>query len=92
MASQLQLELVNLATIPARTVLDILKACAEDDIQGLVIPPLEAFGSWLLVDRDQISKGGDALKKNESKVVSFLKLILACRVEGLTRQCEITSI
>jgi hypothetical protein len=82
---QLQLDLVNLVSIPGRTVLDILKACAEDDIQGLVIPPLEAFGSWLLVDRDQISKGGDALKKTESKVVSFLKLVIGLSSRGLNK-------
>jgi hypothetical protein len=42
---QLQVDLVNLGTISGQKVLDILVACAEDDIQGLVIPPLEVFGS-----------------------------------------------
>jgi hypothetical protein len=82
---QLQVDLVNLGTISGQKVLDILVACAEDDIQGLVIPPLEVFGSWLLVDRDRIAKGGDALRKTESKVVSFLKLVIGLSGRGLTK-------
>lgn len=85
MALQLQFDLVSAVKLSGETVLRLLEACAEDNIQGLVVPPLEAFGSLLLVDLDRIAQGRGALEKTQNKVVSFLRLAIGLSNRGLTK-------
>lgn len=79
------IDLLRLTTISASTVLNFLEACAEDDIQPLVLPPLERFGAGLLVDEDRIIAGVETLKKTENKIVPMLKLVIGLSGHGLAK-------
>ena len=76
MALQYQLDLAKASEISSTVVLNLLQACAEDDIQPIVVPSLEVFGSWLMADSDRINMGGDALRNSRNKTVAFLKVVI----------------
>ncbi|KAL2803115.1 hypothetical protein BJX63DRAFT_413020 [Aspergillus granulosus] len=58
---QFQIDVIRGVTLSAQVVERLFNDCTEDDIQALVIPPLELFGQWLMVSNERIRQGGTAL-------------------------------
>ncbi|CEL09848.1 hypothetical protein ASPCAL12977 [Aspergillus calidoustus] len=58
---QFQIDIIKGVTLSAQIVERLFKDCTEDDIQALVIPPLELFGQWLMVSNERIRQGETAL-------------------------------
>src|SRR5437764_13425755 len=39
----------------------VIQHCYKEDVQALVLPPLERLGAWLMVDPDRLGMGAQAL-------------------------------
>jgi hypothetical protein len=89
MSLQYQLEIYgpikSVASISKSLIINLLNACNEDDIQALVVPPLEEFGRWLMVDSARVEQGTQALSKPQMFDLPGLKLRAGVADQGITK-------
>ncbi|OCL00031.1 uncharacterized protein K441DRAFT_166352 [Cenococcum geophilum 1.58] len=76
----------SISAAAATKVLETLRACAEDNIQGLVLFPLTYFGALITADKKRITEGQHILNKSKSKLITFLKIVIGLSDEGLARK------
>lgn len=76
----------GISAAAATRVVETLRACAEDNIQGLVLFPLTYFGVFIAADKKRIAEGQDVLSKSKSKIISVLKIVIGLSGHGLARK------
>src|SRR6266567_6811340 len=76
----------NISAAAATKVLETLRACAEDNIQGLVLFPLTYFGALITADKKRITEGQHILNKNQSKLITLLKIVIGLSGQGIARK------
>ena len=73
-AVQLQWNLLETALLAKDAVVSILKACAEEDVQGQAVLALEGLGFGLTINETRREDGLKALRTFKSRIVHQLKL------------------
>ncbi|RYP66093.1 hypothetical protein DL771_007984 [Monosporascus sp. 5C6A] len=85
MALQFQFDVVNAVDVSRKLLIDLLKACAEEDIQPLIFQSLESFGQWLAVDKTRLDDGEEALADSDSKTQRFQNIDFGLSNRGVVK-------
>ena len=78
-----QWNLLGTGLLARDTILSVLRACAEEDVQGQAVLALEGLGFGLLVDEKRREEGLRALRTFRSRVVHQLRLSIGLARGGL---------
>ena len=81
---QAQWNLLETALLAKDAVVSILRACAEEDVQGQAVLALEGLGFGLTIDEKRREEGAKALRTFKSRVIHQLKLTIGLSKGGLS--------
>jgi hypothetical protein len=90
-AVQAQWNLLETALVAKDTIFAILRACADEDVQGQAVLALEGLGFGLMIHEDRREKGKNALKTFKNQVIHQLKLSIGLHRGGLAMEMSRTS-
>ena len=82
-AVQPQWNVLETALLARNSIVAILCACAEEDVQGQAILALEGLGFGLIIDEDRRAEGLKALRTFRSRIVHQLRLTIGLSKGGL---------
>ena len=79
-----QWNLLETALLAKDTVVAILRACAEEDVQGQAVLVLEGLGSGLIIDDERREDAVKALRTFKSRIIHQLRLCIGLSKGGIS--------